>query len=122
MSDKPIDLQRRRKLLQRMTRLEEGMRELRREFSTPEQLQKLALAEIDSMQRHFKFMSDAFELSKVWLLELVVLWGVYLKLSGHDPDPSDALAMATKDSSYAKDAFKAAVLARCAKLEDELIQ
>lgn len=121
MSDKPIDLARRRKLLVRMSALEKQMKELRKEFSTPEQLQKFVLGEIDSLDRGFKRLADSFRISQAWLQEIVILWGVYLKLKGHKPDAAAALACATKDTTYAEDAFEAAVLKRLAELEDELV-
>lgn len=120
--DKPIDLDKRRKLLGRMATLERQMRELRREFATPEQLSKLVLGELEQNVRACKTLAESFHRSELWVLDMLVLWGVYLKLQGKEPDPSDALAMFTKNSAYAKDSFKAAVLARLAQLEDELIK
>lgn len=121
MSDKPIDLVRRRKLLTRMAQLEKGMRELRKELATPEQLQKLAHGEVQSIEKHFARMRKSFELATPWLLEMMTLQGAILKLSGHDPHPSDALAMVAKCTDFCTDSFKAAVTARIAKLEEELI-
>ena len=119
---KPINLEKRRKLLGRMATLERHMRELRKEFATPEQLQTLVLGEIQKYERGFGSLADQFKRTELWLHKMLVLWGVYAKLQGYDPDPSDALAMFTKNTEFAKDSYKAAVLKQLAELEEELIK
>lgn len=122
MSDKPIDLDRRRDVLKRMTALEREVKELRKQLVGPEQLAQLAYAEMKDLERGFKPLSESFKRSQEWLLDMLLLQGVALKLAGHDADPADCLAVFTRSSDFAKDSFKTAVLARIATLEDGLVK
>jgi hypothetical protein len=121
-ADKPIDLQKRRSLLTRMAKLERSMTELRREFATPEQLTKLALAEVQSIEKNFGFIAQQFKAAEPWLLEMMVLQAAIQKLAGKECDPAEALTLVTRNIDFFRDSFKNLVTARIAKLEDECIQ
>jgi hypothetical protein len=119
---RPIDLDRRRDVLRRMASLEREVKELRKQVAGPEQVAQLALAELQSNERGFKQLAEALRRTLPWLHDQLVLQGVILKLGGTEADPADALAVYARDGGFAKDSFKAAVLARLAEFEDELIK
>lgn len=120
MSDKPIDLEKRRSLMKRFAAIEKEFRSLKGAIVSPEQLATLALGEAAKNEKHFKACVDAFAFATPWLLEQMALYGAWLQLTGHKPEPSAALAMVTKSTAFADNVFAAAVQARIAQLEDEL--